>query len=154
MSQALLTRRYQVFRAHLAEDEEFPIAPSPWFSGSDVCLPLEHWEALRAVADERHFVDPRLWDAMSRLDEFYCEEGELHMFIGGLRQLQKALRADMTVMLTRTSRFSEPLPGWEHARMLDAVLAALELAGTEVESYVDGAENHENLDDESDGEQE
>lgn len=136
-----MTRRYQIFRANLADNVEFPIAPSPWFSGSDVCLPLEHWEALKNVADQRHFVAPQLWDAMSCLDEFYCEEDELHMFIGGLRQLQKALRTDMTVMLTRTAHFSEPLPGWEHARMLDAVLAALEIAGTEVESYIDTDEN-------------
>lgn len=125
----------------MADEQELPIEPSPWFSGSDVCLPLEHWQALRAVADERHFVDSELWDTMSSLEEFYCQEEELQMFLGGLRQLQKSLRTDMTVMLSRTSRFPEPLPGWEHARMLDAVLAALELAGTEVESYVDDQES-------------
>lgn len=114
-------------------------------------------------------MDWKLWEDMSFLDEVYCEEDELQMFIGGLRQLQRALRADMSFMLQRTRTFPEPLPGWEHARMLDAVLATMEISGTQVESYVDGgepsgeeseensegeeAETQDDVDDESDDEQ-
>lgn len=100
------------------------------------------------MADERHFVDWKLWEDMSFLDEVYCEESELQMFMGGLKELQRALRADMSLMLQRTRTFPEPLPGWEHARMLDAVLATMELAGTQVESYVDGGEDSEENSDE------
>lgn len=108
---------------------------------------------MQQVADERHFVDWKLWEDMSFLDEVYCEEDELQMFIGGLRQLQRALRADMSFMLQRTRTFPEPLPGWEHARMLDAVLATMEISGTQVESYVDGGESSEEDSKEDSGEE-
>ena len=98
---------------------------------------MEHWDLLQQLADERHFVARKLWEEMSSLDEVYGEPEDLQMFEGGLKQLQKFLRRDMTLMLQRTSHCPEPLPGWEHARMLEAVLKVLELAGEEVESYLD-----------------
>ena len=133
-------RAYQIFRSYLADDEEFEIEDSPWFVDGDAIIPLEHWDALQEVADERHFVDWDLWNDMSDLDEYFCELDELQMFVGGLKELQRFLRTDMMLMLQKTSRCPEPLPGSEHARMLTAVLAVLDIARTDVESYVEEVE--------------
>lgn len=130
-------RQYQVFRAELSEDIDPDIQESPWFVNDEARIPLEHWDALQELADEKHFVDWDLWEDMSCLDEVYCELEELQMFVGGLKQLQKFLRRDMAVMLMRTSHCPEPLPGSEHARMIEAVLKILELASEEVESFVE-----------------
>ena len=131
------TRAYQIFRSDLAEGDDVKLEDSPWFVEGDAIIPLEHWDALQEVADERHFVGWELWSDMSDLDEYYCELDELQMFVGGLKELQSFLRLDMMLMLQKTSSCPEPLPGSEHARMITAVLAVLDSARTDVESYVE-----------------
>jgi hypothetical protein len=130
-------RHYQIFRSDLEEGEELGLEPSPWVVGGDASIPLEHWDALQDLAQDRGFVDPELWMRMSDLDEVYCELEELEEFEQGLMELQKMLRADMMVMLQRTSHCPEPLPGSEHARMIDAVLRVFELSDTETQSFIE-----------------
>lgn len=133
-------RAYQIFRSSIDEQEEVDLESSPWFVEGDAIIPLEHWDALQEVADERHFVDWDLWNDMSDLDEYYCDLDELQMFVGGLKELQRFLRTDMMLMLQKTSSCPEPLPGSEHARMISAVLTVLDISRTEVESYVEAEE--------------
>jgi len=132
-----MSRMYQIFQSNLEEGEDLGLEPSPWVIGGDVRIPLEHWDALQDLAQDRGFVDPELWMKMSDLDEVTCEIEELEEFEFGLMELQKMLRADMMMMLQRTSHCPEPLPGWEHARMIDAVLRVFELSDTETQSYID-----------------
>ena len=133
-------RRFQVFVSDLADEETLErVLPSPWRDGPDARIPLEHWEALGQVALDRGYVDMVLWEKMSDLDgaEFSLQEEEL--FRECLLRLQAFLRTDLMLMLQRTADCPEPLPGTEHARMLEAVIQVLDISAHEMDSYTESA---------------
>jgi hypothetical protein len=106
--------------------------------GDLVSLPLEHWEALGELAAEMRLVKPETWQEMSRVESGQGPElRKLKGFYDGLLNLQAFLRTDMTRMLRKTARFPEPLPGWEHARMLEAVIRVIQLRGPEYTAWVE-----------------
>ena len=131
-------RESQVFVSDLADEEELErVLPSPWRVGPDARIPLEHWEAIGQVALDRGYVDLVLWEKMSDLDgaEFSLEEEEL--FRECLLRLQAFLRTDLMLMLQRTADCPEPLPGTEHARMLEAVIQVLDISRHEMDSFTE-----------------
>lgn len=99
-------------------------------------MPHEHWDILGSLAAQRKYVRPELWNLMSTLEGQPPEPMEIKMFCTGLKLLQRELRADMT-MLAATSRCPEPLPGWEHARMLEAVIRVFEKSGSGADSWIE-----------------
>ena len=74
---------------------------------------------------------------MSTLDGERPEPIEVRMFVTGLKVLMSQLRSDMATMLMLTKDCPEPMPGSEHARMLEAVVRVFEKSGSEVDSWID-----------------
>ena len=130
-------RQYQVFAATLPPGQTLELLPSPWLDGKEVSIPREHWDVLREVAHLKGQVDVALWDQMSDLDGIQPEPIEIRMFVTGLKLLEAQLRTDMATMLTLTKDMPEPLPGSEHARMLEAVIRVFERSGSQADSWVD-----------------
>ena len=130
-------RQYQVFKATLPPGQSLELLPSPWLVDRDVSIPLEHWDVLREVAHLKGLVDTELWERLSTLDGERPEPIEIRMFLTGLKLLEAQLRTDMATMLTLTKDFPEPLPGSEHARMLEAVIRVFEKSGSETDSWID-----------------
>lgn len=111
--------------------------PSPWLVDNHVSIPLEHWDVLMEVAHRKGLVERELWERMSTLDGERPEPIETKMFLTGLKILEAQLRTDMATMLTLTKSFPEPMPGSEHARMLEAVIRVFEKSGMEADSWID-----------------
>ena len=132
-----MKRRYQIFKADIPQGKSLELVPSPWHNGLEVSIPLEHWDVLQELAAQRGHVRPELWNTMGQLEGQGCEAMESRMFCTGLKLLQRELRHDMVLMLTRTSTFPEPLPGSEHARMLEAVIRVLEMSGSKADSWIE-----------------
>ena len=132
-------RMYQVFTASLPKGQTLELLPSPWLVSEEnlVSIPHEHWEVLREVAARKNLVSGELWDRMSCLDGERPEPIEIRMFVTGLKVLMSQLRADMATMLMLTKDLPEPMPGSEHARMLEAVVRVFEKSGSETDSWVD-----------------
>jgi hypothetical protein len=130
-------RQYQVFKATLPRGQTLELLPSPWLVDGDVSIPLEHWDVLREVAHLKGLVDMHLWENLSTLDGVRPEPIEIRLFVTGLKLLEAQLRTDMATMLMLTKDLPEPLPGSEHARMLEAVIRVFEKSGSETDSWVE-----------------
>lgn len=130
-------RKFQIFEANLPQGQSLELLPSPWLVDGLVSIPLEHWELLRELAVANKVVGNDLWVRMSTLDGERPEPIEIKMFVTGLKVMMSRLRTDMTAMLRLTQGFPEPLPGSEHARMLEAVVRVLEKSGSQADSWVE-----------------
>ena len=139
MESGEMGRMYQVFEAKLPKGQTLELLPSPWLVSEEnlISIPLEHWDVLRAVAARKNLVSNELWERLSTLDGERPEPIEVRMFVTGLKVLMSQLRADMATMLMLTKDCPEPMPGSEHARMLEAVVRVFEKSGSEADSWID-----------------
>lgn len=132
-----MSRQYQNFAPRAGYEGTLEVADSPWFIDNVTTIPLEHWNALRDLAVGRQWVDRAGWEQFSSGE---VTEEQLPSLYQGLMTLQSFLRHDMTGMLRRTAAFPEPLPGSEHARMLEGVIKIIESSGPELRGWVEEEE--------------
>lgn len=130
-------RRFQVFESLVEETFAASAPECPWVIGHFVQVPMEHWEVLGEVADERGYYPLEAWDAVSNNEEFDVDQHMIETFMLTLIKLELELRTDIMFMLERTQHCDEPFPGTEHARMLAAVRVAIQHGAETFVSYAD-----------------
>ncbi len=129
-------RYYQIFETYELETPlDELMLPSPWVVEDSVRIPLEHWELLGQLAQQRKYFPYDVWEMVSQNEEHDLTYDMLEAFLDTLCKLESELRTDTMGMLQRSQSFPEPLPGSEHSRMIAAVRTAIEAGEGEFVSY-------------------
>jgi hypothetical protein len=120
-------RRRQYFIAPGDEDQDLPIASSPWHVGRYVRLPAEHWEILTEII-ETHFPEYKeLFKKASYLDGDFSDWSMERVieFRNGLLKLSLILSESKDLEYELTDEIFEDYPNSEYIRMIDAIIAVV-----------------------------
>jgi hypothetical protein len=121
-------RRRQYFIAPGDEDQDLPIASSPWHIGRYVRLPAEHWEILTEFI-EIHLPEYKdIFREASYLDGDFSDWSmeKVAEFRRGLLQLALILSESEDLSYELTDEICEDYPNSEYVRMIDAIIAVVD----------------------------
>ena len=115
---------------------------TPWRFGTQIRLPMEHWEAIVAFASQRDPADGQMLQRMAVLDSETISVNEQHRFVALLEALVVALpdAPPLTPEHSDPALIPEPMPNSQHVVMLQDVIAVIRLAqsmGQCFDSWVD-----------------
>jgi hypothetical protein len=121
-------RRQQYFIAPGDEDQDLPIASSPWHIGRYVHIPAEHWEILTDFIEIHLPEYKHIFKEASYLDGDFLNwsmEKEAQ-FRRGLLQLKSLLNKSEDLVYELTDEVREDYPNSEYIRMIDAIIAVVD----------------------------
>lgn len=123
-----MRRAWQVFIAPGPDDAELPTEPSPWHTGREVRIPLEHWELVVDFGQKN--VDSAEADAVRQMSWSREPDSVVRTSADGLRaasafleRLKGAVLQADPLVPAATEQIPDEYENDEHARMLDAVRA-------------------------------
>lgn len=130
-------RRRQYFIAPGDEDQDLPIASSPWHIGRYVHLPAEHWEILTEFTRIHSSEYRDIFKEASYLDGDFSNWSmeKVTEFRHGLLRLKSLLNESEDLAYELTDEVYEDYPNSEYIRMIDAIIAVVDESIKSSESF-------------------